>query len=45
MNGGVIFGICLVCLGLWMILSSEGHNVGYLTTIVGGLRIFRSLGK
>lgn len=45
MNGRVVFGIGLVCRGVWMIMSSEGHNVGYPTTIGGGLRIFRSAGK
>jgi len=45
MNGGIIFGLCLVGLGVFMIMNSEGHNVGYLTTIVGALRIARSVGK
>ncbi len=45
MNGGVIFGVVLLGIGITMIVTSEGHNVGYITSLVGVLRIARSLGK
>ncbi len=43
MNSKVTYGVLLLGLGIFMIVTSHNHNVGFITSGFGLLRIFQGM--